>query len=266
MNARRTMKQNRRVRLALKVLGVVLLLSLVCSKLANSVDLKPKIFPLKISGLPVEIPVHVSFEAHTEGDALVLQVRAQGELKDIQDKALDIARRLPVPRDNCAHDGVNVVVDSVDGASITPSGKTAIVTLSGHVTAWACAHLLNQQVKTHIASDSVRVSIPLEVVVLDQKQIGLKLAGTVLVTTANALTAEAVRLLAGDLNARVSAELSRVLDASDARATIPSLPGLDAAVEQAEFAQEGMNLILRANGTAKMTSAAFNTLLDFMSK
>jgi hypothetical protein len=102
--------------------------------------------------------------------------------------------------------------------------------------------------------------------VIDQKQIGLKLAGTASATTGNALTAEAVRLLIGDLTARVSAELSKALDASEARAKIPSLPGLEVTVEEAEFSQDGMRLLLRAKGTAKMSGAAFSALLDFMTK
>jgi hypothetical protein len=68
----------------------------------------------------MEIPVTASLDVNSEGDALTVQVRAEGNLKDIQDKALDLARAIPMPRDNCAEDGLNPVVNSVDGASITP--------------------------------------------------------------------------------------------------------------------------------------------------
>jgi hypothetical protein len=54
-------------------------------------------------------------------------------------------------------------------------------------------------------------------------------------------------------------------DASNARATIPPMPGFEATIEHAEFAQDGAKLIVRANGTAKMNSVAFNRLLQFMS-
>jgi hypothetical protein len=66
----------------------------------QAIDLKPKAFPLAILGVRVTIPVTISFDAKTEGDRLALRVRAEGNLKDVQDKALDIARALPVPEGN----------------------------------------------------------------------------------------------------------------------------------------------------------------------
>ena len=52
-----------------------------------------------------------------------------------------------------------------------------MVTLSGHVTAWVCEHPLGVTVKTIAASDSVTLAAPLEIIIIDQKQIGLQLAG-----------------------------------------------------------------------------------------
>jgi len=97
----------------------------------------------------------------------------QASLKEVQEKALEIARVIPVPRGNCDRDGVNPVVNSIDSASIAPAGTNAVVTMSGHVTAWVCAHPLGATVKTIAASDSVTLTATLQISVIDQKQIGV---------------------------------------------------------------------------------------------
>jgi hypothetical protein len=102
--------------------------------------------------------------------------------------------------------------------------------------------------------------------VVDQKQVGLRLAGPVSVTTGHALTAEVASLLAGDISASITSELAKALDTNGARASVPNLPGLDAAVQSAEFAAEGPDLLVRANGTARMISDAFNALLELVNK
>jgi len=43
---------------------------------ASAIDLKPKMFPLTVLGVKVGVPVTISFDANTVGDALALQVRA----------------------------------------------------------------------------------------------------------------------------------------------------------------------------------------------
>jgi hypothetical protein len=181
------------------VLGV--LLSMAFAGSVKAVDLRPKSLPLSVLGVRIEIPVTASFDVSSAGDGLVLQVRLQGNLKALQDKALDIARDIPMPRDNCVRTGLNPVVNSIDSASITPAGNMAIIAIAGQVTAWVCAHPFNTTVKTIAASDSVRLSAPVTAVVVDQKQVGLRLADPVSVTTGHALTAEVASLLAGDISA-----------------------------------------------------------------
>jgi hypothetical protein len=238
------------------------------SKSAHALDMGPKVLPLKVLGVSIEIPVRASADVRTEGDALIAQVKAVGDLNSLQDKALEIARAIPMPRDNCARDGINVVVNSIDRASITSNGATAVVTLSGHLTAWACKRNipLVGDAKTIVASDSVTASVPVEVVVVNQSQIGVRQAGPLSIMPGHALTAEAARIFASDFSARLAAQLSSALDASDARATVPPLPGLEVTVELAEFAPEGSKLTIRASGTAKMNSAAFNGLLQFLNR
>jgi hypothetical protein len=241
-------------------------LSLMVATPSLAVDLKPKTFPLRLLGVEVALPVTISFDARTEADSLDLDVRAQASLKDVQDKALEIARALPVPRGNCDHDGVNPVVNRIDSASIAPSGNTAVVTISGHVTAWLCAHPFGVTAKTVAGSDSVTLTASVEIVTIQPDRVGLKLAGPVSVTTGHALTAEVAQLLAGDIGASLTSRLATALDAADARASFPDLPGLAVNVQSARFSGEGAELQVDAAGTARMSGDTFNSLLELMSK
>ena len=176
-----------------------------CSGPVQAVDLEPKSFPLTVLGVRIQIPVTVSFEAHTESELLLVQLKAQGSLEDLQKKAPDIARAIPVPKGNCDRNGVNPVVNSIDTASITPSADTAVISLKGKVTAWVCAHPAGLTVKTILASDDVELVARVQIIVIDPKRIGLKLVAPVSVTAAGALTTEAVNLLAGDISSSIIA-------------------------------------------------------------
>jgi hypothetical protein len=232
----------------------------------RAVDLEPKSFPLTVLGVGIQIPVNVSFEAHTEGDLLLVQLKARGNLADLQKNALNIARAIPVPKGNCDRNGVNPVVNSIDAASITPSADTAVISLKGRVTAWGCAHAAGITVKTILASDDVELVARVQIIVVDQKRIGLKLVAPVSVTAAGALTTEAVNLLAGDVSSSITASLQKSLDASEAQASFPNLPGFDPTIEHAAFTEDGPTLLVQADGSAKLTAATFSSLLASMSR
>jgi hypothetical protein len=245
---------------------LALVLAAVDAPSGGAMELKPKPFPLMIFGVRVAIPVTISFDMQTAGDSLNLQLRAEGNLKDIQDKALEIARALPVPKGNCDREGVNPVVNSIDSASITPRDNTAVVAIAGRVTAWACAKVLGSSIKTETVSDSVALTAPVEILIVDGKQLRLKLASTVSVKTGNALTAEVANLLAGDISASITSALASALNANEARASVPNVPGLEVNIQNAQFAADGNVLLVRANGTARMSSESFSTFLGLLTK
>ncbi|MCA6108050.1 hypothetical protein [Bradyrhizobium cenepequi] len=231
-----------------------------------AVTLKPKTFPVKMLGIQGDLPVTIAFDMKTEGDAVALQLGAEASLKSLQDNALQIARALPVPRGNCDRQGINPVVNSIDEASIAPSGDTAVVAIKGHVTAWVCAKPAGITVKTEGPRDSVSISAKVRVAVIDGKQLGLQLAGPVTVKTGSTLTQEAIRLFTGDISASITNALTNALSTEEARAKLPSLPGLEGSITDASFASDGGTLLIRAHGNARMTSETFNSLLDMMNK
>jgi hypothetical protein len=152
---------------------------------AAAIDVQ-KSFPLSILSVAVKIPVELSFQANTEDDTLALQLTAVGNLKEVQDKALELARKLPVPTGNCDRKGLNVVVNSIDDAKITPDGQAAVIELAGHVTVWACADFFGNDVKTVVVSDSVRATAAVELVVIGGKEIHLRLSRPAEFATDNA--------------------------------------------------------------------------------
>ena len=215
---------------------------------AQALDVGPKSLPLTVAGVAVQIPVAGSIDVHSDADAIALKAIATGDLKSIQDHALAIARGLMLPRDPCAHKNVNIVVNSIDAASITPHGASAIVDLSGHVTLWLCKKILGAVLKTELASDSVSISAPVELYVANPQAIALRLTGPVSLKTSD------------------PAITDKLLDAARARAAVPPMAGLEVTIESAAFAQDGPKLIVRASGRATMTSAGFATFLGFIGR
>jgi hypothetical protein len=184
----------------------------------------------------------------------------------IQDHALAIARGLRLPHDACAHTGLNVVVDSIDDASITPVNSSVVVGLSGRATVWVCTKILGAPLKTRIVADSVSISVPVELFLPNPQTIALRLSGPATIKTGDALTEEAARAVVGDVNAALTAQLGKLLDTARARAAVPPLPGLDVTIENAAFVQDGPRLTVRASGRAAMTSVAFANLLGFIGR
>ena len=231
---------------------------------ARALDVGPKVIPLTVAGVPIEIPVAGSLDAHTDASLLALKATATGDLQSIQDNALAIARGIRLPKDSCARNGVNVVIKSVDAASITPVGASAAVEISGQAAVWACTKMFGAPLKTRIAEDSFTVSAPVELFLPNPRTIALRLSGPAKLTTGHSLTAEAADVFVHDVNAALTAQLSKLLDAARARAVLPPLPGLNVDVTSAAFAQRGSALTVHASGRATMTSEAFTALLGFL--
>ena len=74
----------------------------------------------------------------------------------------------------------------------------------------------------------------MKIVVVDPRQVALRLDGTATIATGHPLTEDAAGAFVGDLNERLNAALGKMLDASFARTRIPPLPGLDVAIDTLE--------------------------------
>jgi hypothetical protein len=233
---------------------------------ARALDLGPKAIPLTIAGVSLEIPVIGTLDARADAKSLAVSATATGDLSAIQDNALEIARGLKLPRDSCARDGVNIVVKSLDEASLTPDHAQVVVEIAGRAAVWACTKLFGAAMKTRIAEDSFRITAPLEIYLPTKRSIGLRLTGPAKLETGNAIAADAARAFGKDVDALLTAQLGKLLDTSRARASVPDLPGLDATIASASLGREGAKLTIRASGRATMTSEAFAALAGYLAK
>jgi hypothetical protein len=246
------------------LVAAALMIGVLSSALA--LDVGPKSLPLTIGGVPVEIPVSGSLDVHSNAAELAIEASASGDLRQIQDRALDIARGLRLPRDNCAHKGFNIVVDSIDEAAITPAGASVVVDLTGRATVWLCKTILGARLKTKIASDGVSISAPVELFLPNPQTVALRLSGPASIKTSDPLTEEAASAFVGDVNAALTAQLGKLLDATRARAIVPAMPGIEVTLEDAAFVGRGTNLSVRAHGRARLTSEAFASLMGFLAR
>lgn len=235
------------------------------SPAAQALEIGPKSLPLTVAGVAVQIPVSGSLDVRTEASDVAVAASATGDLQAIQDHALDIARGLRLPSDPCAHKGgLNVVVNHIDEAAITPRETSVVVDLSGRVSVWICKKILGATLKTKIAAGSVSISAPLELFLPNPQTVALRLSGPATVKTDDPQVEDAASALVGDVNAVFTKQLGKLLDAERARAILPPLPGADVTLERAAFAQQGRKLLVRASGRARLTSAALATLLAFV--
>jgi hypothetical protein len=233
-----------------------------CSALA--LDVGPKNIPLTVAGVPVEIPVAGSLDAQTDASRLRLKAAATGDLQAIQDNALAIARGIRLPKDSCARNGVNIVIKSIDAASIEPVGSSAKVEISGQAAVWACTKMFGAPLKTRVVEDSFTVTAAVELFLPNPRTIALRLSGPAQLTTGHSLTTEAADVFVRDVNAALTAQLSKLLDTARARAAVPALPGLEVDIATAAFTPRGTSLTVHASGRATMTSEAFAALLGFL--
>jgi hypothetical protein len=231
---------------------------------ARALDVGPKNIPLTVAGVPVEIPVTGSLDAQTDASRLRLKATATGDLQSIKDNALAIARGIRLPKDSCARNGVNIVIKSIDSASIEPVGSSAQIEISGQAAVWACTKMFGAPLKTRVAEDSFTVTASVELFLPNPRTIALRLSGPAKLTTGHSLTTEAADVFVHDVNAALTAQLSKLLDAARARAAVPPLPGLEVDIATAAFAQRGTSLTVHGSGRATMTSEAFVALLGFL--
>ncbi|CAM5772706.1 hypothetical protein LMIY3S_03933 [Labrys miyagiensis] len=231
---------------------------------AQALDIGPQTVPVKILGITVDVPVTATLDMHTDADRMALNLAATGDLKDLQQKALDIARRLPLPDDACRRKGANMVVDSVDGAHIRADGDTAVLDISGQMTAWACAKVLGQKVKTKLATDTVSITVPVELYTPTPHEVALRVKGEAEIRTGHPETAQAASAILGDVNARLTSAIAKALESDKAHAVVPEIPGLDVNIDKANFAEDQGTLLVKTHVQGHATSDAVNGLLEYL--
>jgi hypothetical protein len=231
---------------------------------AQALDIGPRSVPVKILGITVNIPVTASLDMHTDADRMALDLAATGDLQGLQDKALEIARKLPLPNDPCRRKGPNMVVDSVDSAHIRANGDAAVLDISGHMTAWVCAKVLGEEIKTKLAADTVAITIPVELYAPTPRQVALRVKGSAEIRTGNPDTLEAASAILGDVNARLTKAISKELASDKAQAVVPDIPGLEVRIDKAAFAEDQGKLLVKTHVEGHATSDAVNGLLDYL--
>ena len=93
---------------------------------ADPLTVAPQTIPLSILGVDISVPVSGQVDVHTEADKFVVKAHITANLADLQAKALPIAKAIRLPTDRCADEnGINGVVDSIDGATIAAEGNDA---------------------------------------------------------------------------------------------------------------------------------------------
>jgi hypothetical protein len=223
--------------------------------LAAPLNVPDQQFTFDALGTQVTLPVTADIEAVTEGNERVATGSAVGNLGDLQAKALPIAQAIPLPKEQCANpNGINIVVDAIQSATIKAEGNAAKLELVGTVTGWGCL----VGVGAPVASTQLAVGAPIAFDVKAAGDVGLKLAGPVELVAAG-LPADLTALLTDQINGAVNSALSEARITGPM--TIDDIPDLQIELSNAEFFDENGTLMVRMEGTSRMSEETYQSLL-----
>lgn len=239
-------------------------LTLICGAArAQALDLPAVPVPVTIAGVALHIPVSGTLDLATQGQSLQVKIAAKGDLGEMQSQALAIARALPLPHEACGKkkNGASLVVNSIDKAELVAKGETVVVEMQGRATVWACAKVLGAMVKTEVARDAVKITVPVELYLPTPHEIAARLSGNATIETGDPQLKEAAEAVLGDLDARFGEAVAKALDGSKARAALPPINGLDIAFSEAKFVTEGTKLEVVASGAGTVSAEALAQLI-----
>lgn len=223
------------------------------SALAEPLTIPPQQFTFDALGTEVTLPITAEVDVVAEGEERVATGSTVGNLGDLQAKALVIAQALPLPKEQCANDGLNVVVDSIHDASIEADGNAARLSVVGTVTGYACL----MGVGAPVASTQLAMSAPIVFDVVSPTDVGLRLAGPVELVAAG-LPADVTALLSEQVNGAVESTLAQAR--TQGPMAIDNLPDLKIEIAKAGFFAEGETLMVRLEGTSRMSAETFAAL------
>ena len=238
------------------ILTAVALLALAASPaLAAPLNIPDQQFTFDALGTQVTLAVTADADVVTEGDERVVTGSGVGNLGDLQAKALPIAQAIPLPKETCANpNGINIVVDAIHSATIRAEGNAAKLQLVGTVTGWGCL----VGIGAPVATTQLALGAPIAFDVQPAGQIGLKLAGPVELVAAG-LPADLAALLSDQINGAVASALAQSRVAGPM--TIDDIPDLQIELSNAEFFDEGGTLMVRMEGTSRMSEETYQSLL-----
>ena len=238
-------------------------LTLLCGAgRAQALDLPAVPVPVTIAGVALHIPVSGAIDLATQRQTLQVKIAAKGDLGEMQSQALAIARALPLPHEACPKkNSASLVVDSIDSAQLVPKAETVVVEMQGRATVWACAKILGAMVKTKVVSDAVKIIVPVELYLPTPQQIGARVAGNAAIETSDPQIKEAAEAVLGDLDKRFGEAITKALDGSKARASLPAIAGLDLSFSEVKFVTEGTKLEVVASGGGTVSAEALSQLI-----
>ena len=240
-----------------RIFGAALACALAFSPavMAAPLNIPPQQFAFDALGTEVVLPITADVDAVAEGEERVATGSAVGNLGDLQAKALAIAQALPLPKEQCANaNGINVVVDAIHNASIKAEGNAARLSVAGTMTGYGCL----VGAGAPIASTQFALSAPIAFDVASPSDVGIKLAGPVELVAAG---------LPADLTALLSDQVNAAIDKAFAESrlqgpmVVPNVPNLQIELANAEFFAEGETLMVRLEGTSRMSAETYDALL-----
>ncbi len=213
-------------------------------------------FPITISGIAVTLSADADLDIHTTPDQVMVDGNAIIDLSDLQKQALPLAQTIALPKDNkCNAASVN----SIDAASITPSGDAAHIKLDGNITGYFCKKVLGVEVDGQKSSNmTAEADIVAQAA---EDHVGLALRGNVDAHASNDLVKALMSVFGSAVTNSLSASVAHALDGTQISTSIPTLPDLVIHLSDVSFFGDGPTLKLRAKIAASIGPQGLTQLL-----
>jgi hypothetical protein len=193
-----------------------------------------------VQGVPLALQAS-TFLAVKEGDGdgrSLLSVRVVVDLSEFQSKIAPIIDTIPLPNDNCGHDGIDNLVARIWGKEISNNGEVATLRLNGQVVAWTCISIFGAKIKTKTVSQSFEARIPFWLKAAGQQAVAAELGQPVIDLEGGLsdVSEEILKLVGVDINRHAKDILDRAIKPDLLTVSIPAqLRSFSPVLTQAQF-------------------------------
>lgn len=223
-----------------------------------------------VEGVPISMQVYAFLSVTSAAEPIEVAVRLVADLSDLQAKAGALVDTVSLPRDNCAHFGVDNLVARIWEKKLFASGATATLKLNGDVDVWTCAknpipctkvedwqlvvYDCNPPIKNLNLQQPFDATLPFQLRLVDPQTLAIELGKPEvdLGGTLGGVTGGILRIAGVDLNSHVQRALEDAIDPGVLRKALPpALLPFNPVLTRAELASESGTLA--ANVEMKLT-------------
>lgn len=193
----------------------------------NEIVLDAVVLQQVVEGVPLSFPTSATLSFEKVGAALMLRVRALVDLSDLQRQVGRLVATVPLPRDNCAHQGPGNFVVGISSSDLKGRGSLGVLTLNVRARQWTCQDTFLGRALLAIPPDrdaEVEVRLPFELVRRDSQTLAVEVKEPELAGGGGfeRFIVSLLGIVGVDAGGRLRAEITKAIDPSLLKTSFPA--------------------------------------------